>query len=323
MKTKYDEMMRSLIILTILLGMAPILLLGVGLNDSLPEHVVSNQKCLKCHGQDYYSFYNDWTERMVTKRMNPYQVFDSLDFYHSNHKSFKCIDCHSYEYEDFPHAGELRMEPIYGCMDCHAGDEKHARFNFEGITEAYNESVHAEKHNESFNCWNCHDPHTYKVLLRSENNMRDIVLKSNEMCLKCHASGKNTSLLSEQNSSDIIENHNWLPKQKEHFKSVRCLECHAEPNPDVLVAHKILPKEQAVKKCVECHSVNSLLMATLYKHQAKENRNKAGFFNAVFLGDAYVIGANRNYYLNLISLLIFGITLLGIGVHIVFRILKK
>ncbi len=311
------------VLIVLFFCLAPIFLFGAMSDDNPLENRTSNQECLKCHGQDYYSFYNDWTERITHKRMNPYHVFDSLEFYESNHKSFQCIDCHSYEYETFPHAGELRMEPIYSCMDCHTDDEKNAQFNFEGINDAYNQSVHAQEYNESFNCWMCHDAHSYKVLLHSDNKMRDVVLKSNEMCLKCHSSANNTQLLLDTKNTDIIEKHSWLPNQKQHFNSVRCLECHAEQSTDVLVAHNILPKEQAVKNCVECHSVNSILMASLYKHQAKEQRNKAGFFNAVFLGDFYVIGANRNYYLNLISLMIFGFTLLGICIHIIFRILKK
>jgi hypothetical protein len=84
-----------------------------------------------------------------------------------------------------------------------------------------------------------------------------------------------------------------------------------------------LPKEQAVKKCVQCHQSNSILMASLYKYQVLEKRNKAGFLNASLMNDSYVIGANRNIYLNIISLVMFGFVILGITVHSIIRILKK
>jgi hypothetical protein len=64
-------------------------------------------------------------------------------------------------------------------------------------------------------------------------------------------------------------------------------------------------------------------MATLYKFETVEKRNKLGFFNAAILSDHYIIGANRNYYLNVASLIIFGLTLLGITIHAIIRIMSK
>jgi hypothetical protein len=64
-------------------------------------------------------------------------------------------------------------------------------------------------------------------------------------------------------------------------------------------------------------------MATLYKFQSLEARNEYGFINAVVMNEAYVIGANRNYFLNLISVIIFGLTFFGMLVHIALRIINK
>jgi hypothetical protein len=62
-------------------------------------------------------------------------------------------------------------------------------------------------------------------------------------------------------------------------------------------------------------------MASLYKFESRVQR-KDGFFNGIILNESYVIGANRNEYLNLLSVLIF-IGVLGvIAVHIIFRIRK-
>ncbi|KPL25976.1 MAG: hypothetical protein AMS23_03780, partial [Bacteroides sp. SM1_62] len=108
-----------------------------------------------------------------------------------------------------------------------------------------------------------------------------------------------------------------------HFQSVRCIECHTQISDSILVAHLVLPKEEAVQNCSECHSSDSRLMATLYKFQSIEARNQYGFFNAVVMNEAYVIGANRNYFLNLVSLVIFGLVCVGLVVHIVARIVNK
>jgi hypothetical protein len=88
------------------------------------------------------------------------------------------------------------------------------------------------------------------------------------------------------------------------------------------VAHKILPKEEAVKRCTECHSQNSRLMHSLYKFEAMEAR-KVGFANGIMINNAYVIGANQNVWLNRLSFLVFGLTLLVIAFHIYLRVKKQ
>ena len=63
-------------------------------------------------------------------------------------------------------------------------------------------------------------------------------------------------------------------------------------------------------------------MASLYKFESKEQR-RDGFFNGIILNESYVIGANRNEYLNLFSLIIF-IGVIGvIAIHIMLRIRKN
>ena len=64
-------------------------------------------------------------------------------------------------------------------------------------------------------------------------------------------------------------------------------------------------------------------MHTLYKHQSLEAREKYGFLNAVVMNEAYVIGANRNYFLNLVSVIIFGLVMGGLAIHIIARIRKR
>lgn len=291
--------------------------------NKVSENVTANQKCLQCHGKLFYYYYNDWVEQDVKAKMNPFYVIDSADFYISNHKSFACTDCHSSDYEEFPHDGSLRMEPKYTCMDCHEGDDNFAEFRFEEIVNDFENSVHAERHGEVFSCWMCHNPHSYRINARTSESVVNTVAYSNGICLTCHADMDMYQYLSDEENPIILSSHDWLPKKDRHFASVRCIECHARINDSLMVAHMILPKEQAVKKCVECHSSNSLLMASLYKFQSIEQRGKTGFINAAILNEAYVIGATRNYYLNVISLVVFGLVLIGIFIHSILRIIIK
>ncbi|MCU0362447.1 MAG: cytochrome c3 family protein [Bacteroidales bacterium] len=281
-----------------------------------------NESCLKCHGQARYEYTNESLGRQVKAMMCSERIVRRDEYYNSNHKSFSCTDCHSFEYEKFPHPGELRMEQKLNCLDCHGGDETYARYHFEAIDTAYRESVHFKLEEEGFSCWKCHDPHSYKINIRNNENLREAIRYDNAICLKCHSNYDQFQLLSDREEINILNTHSWLPNQASHFASVRCLECHTKVDERMPVAHLIQTKDKAVKLCNECHSQNSILMASLYKFQSKEQR-RDGFFNGVIMNESYVIGANRNEYLNNLSLLIFLGTLGVIGVHVFFRLKKK
>jgi hypothetical protein len=282
-----------------------------------------NETCLTCHGENIYHYYNDWTERDVKKMMNPFYVIDSSAFYAGTHHQFKCIDCHSGDYVTFPHPGELRFEPVYTCMDCHGDDESYAKYHFEEIDEEFLNSVHSPDSIADFSCWNCHDPHSFRLNVRTGKSIKEIVSYANEVCFACHTNKDKFELMSDETRGELIASHDWLPNQSLHFSSVRCIECHNQTNDSLLVAHRVLPADQAVRKCAECHSQNSLLLSTLYKHQVIESRSEEGLFNAVIVNEAYVIGANRSYLLNIISIAIFVLTLGGIAIHALLRKIIK
>jgi Zn finger protein HypA/HybF involved in hydrogenase expression len=288
----------------------------------ISPYAKENELCFKCHGQNKYAYTNENLGREVKALMFSERIIDRNKFYQSNHKNFKCTDCHSENYIKFPHAGELRMDQMYNCIDCHGGDEKFAKFKFEEIEAEYQKSVHFKMEDEGFTCWECHGPHDYKISARNSSNMKETILYDNNICLNCHSNYDRFQLLSDQKEVSLIKKHDWLPNQEAHIKNVRCIECHAAGNDTLLVSHLILPREKAVRKCNECHSKNSLLMASLYKFESKEQR-RDGFFNGVILNESYVIGANRNQYLNILSLVIFGLIILIIAWHTYFRILKK
>lgn len=286
-------------------------------------HLPENSNCFSCHGSPTYVFFNEVLERNVTKRMNPYFLVDSVLYYDQNHSSFLCIDCHSYDYRTFPHDNDLQLDMMPSCLDCHEGDDETASFNFEEISHEFLESVHSTKHSEEFTCWMCHNPHFYKINARSNIIVKETIVYDNNICLSCHADINKYQLISPNKNPSVIEKHDWLPNQIAHFSSVRCIECHASSTEEALVAHHIETKDKAVKKCVECHSSNSNLMASLYKFKAQENRQKFGFFNAAILNDSYIIGANRNIYLNILSGVIFSIIIFLILIHTTLRIFLK
>lgn len=282
----------------------------------------ANDRCFKCHGQQKYEYTNETLGKQVRAIMCSERIVRKDLFYNSNHKSFSCTDCHSEEYINFPHPGELRMEQKYNCIDCHGGDERFAQLHFEAIDSAYQQSTHYKLENEGFSCWKCHDPHSYKISVRNVDDLKVTIAYDNAICLNCHSDYERYQLLSDKEEINIIKKHEWLPNQSAHFANVRCIECHTQINNRILVSHLIKPKAEAVKLCNECHSQNSLLMASLYKFESKEQR-RDGFFNGIILNSSYVIGANRNKYLNILSLIIFFVVLGVIGVHIYFRIRKN
>lgn len=279
-------------------------------------YVDDNETCLRCHGEMKYTLQDESAGRILTESMCPDRIIDRDKFYSGVHKSFACTDCHSYDFNTFPHAVETRLEENLVCMDCHGYDESFAKYHFEEIEQEFEESTH---HIEGFTCWKCHDPHSYRAFMRNAEDIREAILYDNNMCLKCHADFRNFTLLTERDEINIVESHSWLPNQVAHFRSVRCIECHTQISDSILIAHKLLPKSQAVQRCAECHSSNSRLMHTLYKFQSREKR-KVGFVNGVIISNSFVIGANPNVWLNRISVLVFVFTLLIVLVHIYFRV---
>ncbi|MDP2235969.1 MAG: cytochrome c3 family protein [Bacteroidales bacterium] len=288
-----------------------------------PANLEGNKLCFDCHANKIYSYENEMTGRIDRKAMNPNFIYNPDDFYKGVHRHFSCTDCHSPDYEIFPHQAELRLEEMYSCMDCHGGDPTYAQYQFDLINDEFHKSVHSSRHDESFNCWMCHDPHSYRSMTRSNFKVSEIVTYHNNVCASCHDNPDHFQRISDSLKRPLDQIHAFLPNYKLHFSAVRCIECHTSVQDTMWVAHNILSKDLAVKKCVECHSANTMLMSSLYKYQNIEARRNRGTLNAVFLNESYVIGANRNVYLNILSLVLFGMTIIGILIHIFFRIKSK
>lgn len=286
-----------------------------GQNELDPD----SKMCLECHSKFHYTLVDPvYGDEVVMKIYDEIRIKPDA-FLSSAHGGFSCIDCHSMDYEIHPHPLEAKFEPLNSCIDCHGTSEQFVEYNFHTVEREFQMSVHGDHYIENFSCWSCHDPHTYRLTARLGGNVMDIVAYSNSMCLDCHGDISHYAVLIERQLTNMLSKHDWLPNQSLHFRKVRCIDCHAMVHDDILVAHHILPADQAVRNCVDCHSTNSILLASLYKHQIVERRNRYGFFNAAITSDAYIIGANRNYFFNVISIVIFGLVLLGIAIHATLR----
>ena len=282
-----------------------------------------NALCLICHGNDYFTETNEEFGETIIRKMYLGLKIDSVKFYEANHWSFMCTDCHSYDYTEYPHPRATKFEYMATCMDCHDGDENVAKYNFEQVVEEYEKSHHTKLVNTNYSCWSCHDPHGFRMKVREEPLLSKLVTHDNSMCLKCHSGTTSSDLLLGTGLENIIETHDWLPNTTNHFRHVRCIECHGDIVDSVLVAHDILPKEDAIKGCAECHSSDSRLLYSLYKYEIQIGRMKKGFLGSMVSSDSYVIGANRTPVFNWISLFLFAGVIFVILVHVSFRIIKK
>jgi len=319
------ENLKRLFLLAILIGSV---LCGYSQEDEPEEERVyynkeDNAVCFRCHGNQFFMEVDEELGEQRFRKMFKGLIIDSVKYYDSNHWSFACTDCHSYDYNEYPHSSDLHFEVLAGCEDCHGGDEAMEKYNFDGIVEEYNKSHHTNLPDYPYTCWSCHEPHSFKMEVRSEDPLTQVIANDNGMCLQCHGMLGYADLFMGVAPDPMLEIHDWLPGNENHLRSVRCLECHAEINDSVIVAHNIVPKEQAVNTCDECHTSDSRLVHTLYKYQIQQGRMERGFFGGMSTGEIFVVGSNRNEWLNLISIVLMGGMFLVILVHVFFRIKMK
>lgn len=308
------------------LRLMTLLLFASGIFGQLQAQYYDNPEehdCLKCHSKHSFSFHNDLMEREEKRLMNPYFVLDTVALRNGVHSVFDCTDCHSYEYSSYPHQSNLKLEPMATCLDCHGGDEAFASYQFEKIEEETHKSVHYQAYGESFTCSKCHSQHTYTATARTSSSVKEIVAYSNNMCLSCHGNMDRYQMVSGKEKPQLVQVHSWLPNQQLHFENVRCIECHTAVEDSLMVSHNILSKEHAVRKCIDCHSGNSMLKASLYKYENLKERQQDGLFGNIVSNDSYVIGTHQVPFLQWLSIAIFALTLFVIMIHIIFRIRKK
>ena len=105
------------------------------------DYVDDNEYCLRCHGEMKYTLEDEFG-RIVTNSICPDKLVNRALYYTGVHKSFACTDCHSSEFNTFPHPFDARMEEKLLCMDCHGYDESFAKYHFEEAEMEFAESIH-------------------------------------------------------------------------------------------------------------------------------------------------------------------------------------
>jgi predicted CXXCH cytochrome family protein len=278
----------------------------------------NNEDCIRCHKSNTLSVID--FETGVIKSFH----VEIDKFNNSNHKNLKCSFCHTNGYDKWPHIDSNSI--TMNCVNCHSGNSAFLNKNPEIKTRVkelevniifteFKNSVHFVKYGDKFTCFSCHNPHSFS---KEQDSIKLKIKNNNDMCLKCHNSEHPEGVLHNISMPSLELSHNWLPNPKLHWQSVRCIDCHISENNNHM-SHKILAKEEAVKKCESCHSENSALLSKLYKHTHKESVQKNGFINGTLLSDAYVIGSTRNAILDRMSLILFVSIIAGIFTHSFFR----
>ena len=209
------------------------------------------------------------------------------------------------------------MQLAHWCDECHTR-------KFLRIEDQFAKSVHAKDEiKDKFTCSTCHDPHVFQHE-KYLSSPREAVQQDNTMCLQCHGSDEAFAQMTKEPRPDLAEKHEWLPNNPLHWAAVRCVECHT-PVPKKVLSHEILNAEKAEKNCVACHSTDSTLRVRLYRHVVETEHEQVGYFagfvNSMILNEAYIIGATRNRYLDIVFGIVSVLVISGIAVHSVLRIL--
>lgn len=269
---------------------------------SLEQVRAENEPCLGCHSEAGFS---SGAHARIPRQDIAEHFVDPAVFEKSNHGKVACVTCHVTGFASFPHI-EKPSRQTNTCADCHA------RIVLR-IEEQFLKSVHERKLPKAFTCTTCHDPHVF-IHEKKFSLAREIVRQDNGMCLQCHADPERFARMTKTAMRDLHAIHHWLPNADAHWAAVRCVECHTAA-PQRVLSHEILAASGAERNCVACHSVDSALRVRLYRHLVAEEREQAGFLNSVIMNEAYVIGATRNRYLDLASLLLLGAVAGGIALH--------
>ncbi len=272
------------------------------------ETTQANNQCLACHSEE--GLKNPPRADMNLKGLARLLVSGER-FAQSVHGEEACKDCHGDSYVQYPHVGNSRYQ-IKTCPDCHktAGREKLAQFQ---------QTLHYKNHPLAFTCTSCHDPHALQKP-KQLGSAKRVAAQDNTMCRDCHDSDYRWGQFTTRPRPNLVKTHSWQPNPELHWQSVRCVDCHTPPQ-EQGTSHLIVGKDKAEHDCAACHSASSSLRTRLYRYFAEQELEKQGFVNAAIMGQAYVVGATRNAWVDWIT---WGLTALmvgGLGLHGLLRII--
>lgn len=259
-------------------------------------------------------------------------MIDMPEFREADHGNMLCVDCHTLGFDQYPH-GYPRQR--LSCMACHPGPlEKtpefvelgfrriieDAEYDFWRIEKEYENSLHFTEV-VNFTCEECHDPH-YFVATKDQPTPLAILENDNAPCIRCHkADALDQHLLSDPADPDLVALHEYVQLPREHVDNTRCIDCHTDI--EHVVAHDMRKGEDADQGCMSCHSTGSIMMTRHYRYHDDLKGTDWGFHNAALMQEKYVMGANRNRYIDYISYGIIGVTLFVLGVYVIDRRIYK
>jgi len=269
-------------------------------DPELPAKIkVWNADCLSCHSQQGVE--HPPRQGMDLKLLGTLTI-EQGRFEHSDHGKMACRDCHGEGYVPYPHAKDAKPK-IKDCVTCHQAPAK-------TVMPEFKASTHFKGHTDRFTCRSCHDPHfmrkgtafpTAKLAAASDNGA----------CLACHDDDKRYLELMKPGSKrpDIAAAHDWLPEQKLHLDQLRCVDCHSPVADMGSLSHEVQKKDKAVRACETCHADQTELTKRLYKARMRDGDPQwAGFANAPLLKEIYVVGGNRNGWLDWAAAGLLGLT---------------
>ncbi len=282
-------------------------------SEAVTDTLQTVEDCLQCHaiGADLGKFKVDLLKLHNPAEQIDYRI-DAQVFAESNHAKLVCRVCHVIGKEVYPHLPEAKGN-YFDCLYCHQRDATDQKFDVAKITADFTKSVHVTKQGEKFTCYTCHDPHVFNIT-DPEKPIKAIIEDDNTVCQRCHDDPNQFEPMTDRVFPVIERTHrDWLPNTQLHWSGVRCVECHTAHTETF--THEILPKEQSEEGCVSCHQRDSILLTTLYKHRAQQERSMYGFGNAVILGQNYMIGVTRHPLLDTLSIVILGLAVAGVLGH--------
>ncbi|MBF0358206.1 MAG: hypothetical protein HQL70_06325 [Magnetococcales bacterium] len=286
----------------ILIALLNILLIGTSTPANSAQTPEANNNCLRCHGMERLAYQDPKTGNLINL------AIDKKKLPHATHGNQPCLSCHKGDFSEYPH-DIARDKQANSCADCHQDKPELKKYRFDKIVVQFKKSVHHKKDPDNFNCYTCHDLHSWQLGRNSHEETADLVERSNGSCISCHEKNSQKKI----NTRTIESSHSWLPATSLHINSIRCVECHTPRISSVI--HAIEPAVRAEKKCAFCHTKDSILLTKLYKYRLRESERNAGFINGVVMNDSYIIGMTRHPLLDGLGIMLIGATTLGVFAH--------
>ena len=288
------------------------------IDPELPQKIKRwNADCLSCHSrQGIESPPRQGMDMALLAKL----LVEQQRFEHSDHGKMACKDCHTDAYVPYPHLPNAKKQ-IKGCVECHQNPAR-------TIQPEFKASAHFKEHSDRFTCLSCHDSHTMRKASRLET-AHLAARQDNAMCRSCHDDDARYSALKLPGSKpqsrrpDMAETHDWLPNLDLHLAATRCIDCHSPAADAGALSHEVQGKDKALRRCEACHGSDTELARRLYKRMLLDKPgSEGGFANAALLSEIYVVGANRNAWLELGAAGVLALTALTLSVRAGWRRFK-